>query len=73
MGETERDGQVQRGAEEEESAEPREEEKNSRRPGQWEAQAQGATRLHLWQAQAQALEKMASGTTRPDPTPPHPF
>jgi gentisate 1,2-dioxygenase len=62
-GKFEKDGEVQRGAEEEESSISREEESDSWRPFLWQTQDQAPAPLYLWQTQAQALEKMAQGTT----------
>lgn len=58
----EKDGEVQRGAEEEESSISGEEESDSWRPFLWKTQDQAPAPLYLWQTQAQALEKMAQGT-----------
>ena len=58
----EKDGEVQRGAEEEESSISREEESDSWRPFLWQTQDQAPAPIYLWQTQAQALKKMAQGT-----------
>lgn len=57
--ERERDGKVQRGAEEEESWEGREKESDSRRSAHCQAQEQVSAAFRLRQAQAQALQEMA--------------